>query len=198
MGKIIAFKDKKNGPPDNLIISKPWEFRRADWYSRHFIQMLRSQSTIFENHRKEIYEKGFKGIWHLPPHLVLKNGAAHTIQHLYGFRFNESKMRETYYLAGLIDGMINQVNPLLRTDLVRDLFNKIMTLKKILCVNWYGQIDQVLLPIDPQFFNHVQYRASLSKAMSMKEFYDLIREGMDKMFEIFSCQYIFFTPGKGV
>jgi hypothetical protein len=50
MGKVLQFKE---APPDNLITLKPWEFRAADWESRHFIQMLKSQATNLEKHRKE-------------------------------------------------------------------------------------------------------------------------------------------------
>ena len=63
MGEIIKLKEKDEGPPDNLIASEPWEFRKADWESRHFIQTLKSQSAKLETHRKEIYQRGDKGVW---------------------------------------------------------------------------------------------------------------------------------------
>jgi hypothetical protein len=197
MAKIIPLKEKLETVPGNLITLKPWEFRRADWDTKHFIQMLRSQSTGLDKHRNELYKRGDKRIWHLPGHFALKGGMAHTIHSLYNYRKNEEKMREVYYLAGLIDCMINQVNPLLRTDLIRDLYKKIVTLKKILGANWYGHIDQVLFPIDIQLFNHHEYRETISRARTMKEFYGLIRKGTEEMFDILSLEYIFYTPGRG-
>jgi hypothetical protein len=197
MAKIIPLKEKLETPPDNVIALKPWEFRRADWASKHFIQMLRSQSAALERHRNEVYKRGEKRIWHLPGHFALKGGMAYTIHSLYKYRTNEEKMREVYYLAGLIDCMINQVNPLLRTDLIRDIYKKIVTLKKILGANWYGHIDQVLFPIDIKLFNHLKYRETISGAGTMKEFYSLIRKGTDRMFDILSREYIFYTPGRG-
>lgn len=198
MGKIIQLKDKSDTPPDNLITSRPWEFRRADWESRYFIQMLKSQSAKLEKHRKEIYKMGNKQIWHLPPHFVLKGGMGYTIQGIYSNRKSEEKMREVYYLAGLIDCMINQVNPLLRTDLIRDMYKKVVTFKSMLNMNWYGHIDHVLFPIDIQFYNLSEYRERLSRAETMKDLYLLIREGTDTMCAILSCEYSFYTPGRRI
>jgi len=122
---------------------------------------------------------------------------AYTIQGIYINRNNERNMREVYYLAGLMDCMINQINPLLRTDLIRDIYKKAMDLKRILNLNWYGQIDQVLFPIDIRFYNQLEYREALSRARTMKDLYGFIREGTDEMFDILSLEYIFYTPGRG-
>ncbi len=100
-------------------------------------------------------------------------------------------------MAGLIDCMINQVNPLLRTDLIRDMYKKVITHKKELNISWYGQLDQVLFPVDDQFYSSRKYRQTLARAKTMKELYDLIREGIDEMFDILSLEYVFYSPGRG-
>ena len=196
MAKIIEFKEKLPAPPDNLICSKPWEFRSADWESQHFVQMLRSQSARLEKHREKVCTKGEKGVWHLPPHYVLKGGTAYTIQAVYIHRSSETKMRDVYYLAGLIDCMINRTNPLLRTDLIRDIYRKVMTLKSILNMNWYGSLDRVFLPLDMVHYDDSKYKSALTKATNMKALYRAIREGTDDMFDILSFEYVFYTPGR--
>lgn len=195
MGDVIPLKDKIQFP-ENLITLKPFEFRKADWENAFFLQMLKSQSAKLEKHRQEIYKIGKKGIWHLPPHFPLKGGMAYTIQGIYVSRKDEREMREIYYLAGLVDCMINQVNPLLRTDLIRDMYKKILELKSTLNMNWFGQIDQVLLTVDLQFYNPLEYKQSLFKAKTMKELYHFIRQGTDEMFDILSLEYTFYTPGR--
>jgi len=197
MGEIIKLRENEGGPLDNLIALEPWEFRKADWGSKHFIQMLKSNSTKLEAHRKEIHKRGDKGVWHLPSHFTLRGGMAYTIRAVYMNRNNEGRMRDTYYLAGLIDCMINQVNPLLRTDLIRDMYKKVILLKNELNINWYGELDQVLFPLDEQYYSAVEYRQTLSSARSMKELYHLIREGIDEMFDILSLEYVFYSPGRG-
>ena len=128
----------------------------------------------------------------IPAHFTLKGGMAFTIRAMYIHRGKEEKMREIYYLAGLVDCMINQVNPILRTDLLRDLYKKVFLMKEELNVHWHGPLDHVLLPIDSRFHNESEYRAALIRARTMKELYLAIMEGTEEMFDILSFEYVFY------
>ena len=197
MAEIINLRERIKKAPDNLIISKPLEFRKADWDNSFFLQMRKSQAEMFEVHRNEIYREVKKSIYSLPVHFVLKGEMSHTIKSIYINRDNKEKMIEIYYLAGLIDCMVNQVSPLLRTDLIKEIYKKISTLKSVLCVNWYGNIDQVLFPIDSEFFNMRVYRTNLEQADTVKRLYGIIRQGTLEMFKTLSREYVFYTPGRG-
>ena len=194
MGKVLEFKELRGATPNNLIALKPLEFRSADWESVHFIQMQRSQSLELEKHREEVYEQRDGVVYNLPPHFVLSGSMAFTVQGLFRFRENEEKMREVYYLAGLIDCMIHQVTPLLRTEAIKEMYTKIRTIKSLLNVNWYGSIDQVFLPLDTRWHNESEHRGPLSAASTMKQLYRLIREGTDEMFDILCLEYVFYAP----
>lgn len=194
MGKIFQLEPKSEEPPDNVITLKPLEFRKADWGTSHFIQMVRSNSAKLERHRREIYKQGDKGVWQLPPLYTLTEGMAHTVRALYVYRENEEKMREVYYLMGLVDCMINQVNPILRTDLIRSMYKEVFKMREALEIHWYGPITQILLPIDSLFYNEFEYKALLTGADTMKALYRAIREGVDEMFDILSLEYVFYCP----
>ena len=79
MSKIIHLKEKVETVTDNLITSKPWEFRRPDWENKHFIQISRSGAVLFEKQHKNFYQKGVDRIRNLPEHFILNGGKAHTI-----------------------------------------------------------------------------------------------------------------------
>jgi len=198
MGKILHLEPKLEDPPNNVITLKPFEFRKADWGTAHFIQMVRSNSAKLERHRREIYKQGDKGVWQLPPLFTLTEGMAHTVRALYVYRANEKKMREVYYLMGLVDCMINQVNPILRTDLIRSMYKEVFKMREALNIHWHGPITQILLPIDSLFYNEFEYKASLTKADTMKDLYQAIREGTDEMFDILSLEYVFYCPSAGL
>jgi hypothetical protein len=195
MAKIIPFQ-KKRTPSPTLITAKPFEFRMADWESVYFVQMLKSESEKLDHHRKEVHDLGGAGVWHLPPHYVLRGGMECTMTGLYRNRENEERMREAYYLAGLVDCMVNQVNPLLRTGLIHDIYQKVATLRSILRISWYGPIDQVLFPLDSLFFNEAEYRGRLALAREISELYRVIRQGTEEMFDILSLEYCFYIPGR--
>ena len=197
MAKIIPLQPKPEEPPENVITLKPLEFRKADWETTRFVQMVRFNSTVLEKHRNEIYNKGNNGVWQLPPHYSLTGGMAHTIRAMYAYREDEEKMREVYYLMGLADCMINQVNSILRTDLLRDMYKKVFEMREQLKIHWYGPLAQILLPIDSQFYNEFEYKASLTGAQTLKELYQTIRIGTDEMFDILSLEYVFYCPSTG-
>jgi hypothetical protein len=197
MAKIINLMERLGKESSNLITSKPWEFRHASWRNPHFIQMLKIQSIQLERQRKAIGQGDDLQSTDLVGHVILKKGLAHTIQGLYLSRHNEETMRKIYYLAGLIDCMINQVNALLRTDYIFDIYQKVTTLKKILNVHWYGEMDHVLFPLDQSYFDFRQYREGLKNTKTMKDLYSQIQKGTNTMFDILSSEYTFYTPGRG-
>ncbi|HDZ90822.1 MAG: hypothetical protein JRJ09_01975 [Deltaproteobacteria bacterium] len=189
MGKIIDLPVEPKRGDHTLISSKPWEFRRAPWRTPHFIQMLRplADKLRSSSHGSPV----------TPPHFSLKGGMACTIQAMYANRGEEEKMRETYYLVGLTDCMINQVNPILRTDILRAMYKKVFALKETLNMHWRGTLDQVLLPIDRRFYDDSAYRAEIRMAGTMEDLYRVIRRGTDEMFDILALEYLFFCPWTG-
>lgn len=197
MGELIRLPFKAPLLRRNALVAKPWEFRKAHWESSHFVQMLREVADRWED------ELGFpdlpesRNVGVLPPHFTLKGGVGYTIRGMCALRGEEDRMREAYYLVGLLDCLINQVNPILRTDILRDLYRKVFEMKDKLQLHWFGPLDQVLLPIDLALHDASIYRASLNRAATMKELYQRIREGTDAMFAILGRHYVFYCPRLG-
>jgi hypothetical protein len=155
--------------------------------------MLRPLSNQLEEKRRG-GESGPQENKDLPPHYALRGGTAFTIRSLYAHRDDEGAMREVYYLSGLMDCMINQVSPILRTDLLRSMYKEVLHKKETLNTHWYGSLDHVLLPIDVQFYNESEYRSALREANTLKALYEAIRRGTDEMFDILSLEYVFYSP----
>ena len=98
-----------------------------------------------------------------------------------------------------VDQSIDHFNGVLVMHIVitSAMYKKVFSMKAALKVHWHGNLDQVLLPLDLEFFDDISYRASLTKAETMKELYEAIREGTDEMFDILSLEYTFFNPWMG-
>lgn len=196
MGELIQLPGTAREEETSLITRAPWEFRRPLWETSHFVQMRKVLAGRFE---KEIAAGGEPAALSppTPPHFVLKGAAAYTVRAMFRYREQEHRMREVYFLAGLMDCMINQVNTVLRTDLLRDIYKKVFSLKESLSVNWYGPLDHPLLPIDPEFFAEAEYRRRLGEAATLKTLYQAIRAGTDEMFDLLALEYAFYTPSLG-
>lgn len=198
MGKVIALKQKRQKTSERLISLTPWEFRKASWEGDHFIQMSKPRSAEWESRHPEGSQRGGVGIQQLPAHFSLNGGMVYTIRAMYAHRDSEDEMREVYYLTGLMDCMINQISPILRTDLLRAIYKDVLRLKKALNVHWYGPLDEVLLPIESQFYDPSKYCATLKCARTLKALHQAIRHGTDEMFDILSLNYVFYCPSLGV
>jgi hypothetical protein len=188
MGKLLQFK-KGDASQDNLITAHPMEFRRARWSSTNFIQMRKSLS--------ERYEKEFDSKLQnttIPPHFVLNMGLEYTISALFYYRNSPEVMKEVYFLAGMVDLLINKVCPILRTDLIRGLYNKVFELRNKLNIFWVGPINQVLLPIEPDLYDESRYRASLHGLKNLKDLYAFLMEESQEMFLILCKEYVFYCP----
>ena len=138
-----------------------------------------------------------EGLATLPPHFSLTGGMSFTIRSMFMNRSDEKKCGRFITWLDLTDCMINQVHPILRTDLLWAMYKKVFSMKEALKVHWHGNLDQVLLPLDLEFFDDISYRASLTQAETLKELYEAIREGTDEMFDILSLEYVFFSPWIG-
>jgi len=190
MGEVIHIRDRRQRRnSSDRVPSGPWEFRKAPWRTPFFTQMARplaDQLSPFED-----------PIPSVPPHFTLNHGLACTIQAMYANRRDETRMRQTYYLVGLTDCMINQVNPILRTDVLRAMYKKVFAMKADFNIHWHGTLEQVLLPIDARFYDEAAYRSMIRQAATLQTLYRAIREGTDAMFDILSREYVFFCPSIG-
>ena len=190
MGELIHIRYRRQAlPPDGPGSSKAWEFRRGLWRTPFFVQILRPLADKLDLSNRPAAS--------VPPHFSLRQGLASTIQAMYANRRDENRMRETYYLIGLADCMINQVNPVLRTDLLRAVYKKVFAMKADLNIHWHGPLDQVLLPIDSRFYDEGGYRSAIRQAVTLKALYRTIREGTGTMFDILSREYVFLCPSVG-
>jgi hypothetical protein len=196
MASVIPLPVRHPRREENIIASRPLEFRKACKSSMYFIQVPRVRASEFED-RFRSGGAGHASALGVPWGWELKFGRDCTIRGLFIHRESEETMRSVYYLAGLIDCMINQVSPLLRTDLLRNLYKETFRLKSSLDMDWSGRLDKVLMPIEPRYYSEDEYRKALNRAGTMKELYCTIREGTREMFDELGERYVFYCPGAG-
>jgi hypothetical protein len=196
MGEIIHMDGRRARASGNLITAGPLEFRRAGWGAAQFIQMRKVLSEKLEADTEDDASTGSR-VARLPPHFTLSGGTGYTIRNLFLYRDDPLRLQEVYYLVGLVDCMINQTNPVLRTDVIRAMYKTIFQLKQELNARWYGPMDQILLPIDGDLHNESEYRAGLRSARTLQELYRRIREGTDRMLDVLACEYVFYCPHLG-
>ena len=126
MADIIHLADRLKAG-SNIIVSRPLEFRRAEWLSGSAVLCTREDSERIEAHRQK-QARGSEGhfISLVPDHFTLEGGCHFTALYLFRFRKTEESMRRVYRLAGLMECITKAPSPILRTDLVRKFFKLIV------------------------------------------------------------------------
>ena len=180
---------------ENIIASQPLEWRRGDWFTGHAMMCTREESKRFEAHRLEAYQvEGHKHIGFVPNHFKLDDGYHYTVMGLFHHRDDEAMMRRVYTLAGLMECVTNIPSPILRTDLLRRVYQSIMEERDLLGVVWRGHVRHFLLPLHTEFYNPNRFQHHIVSAKSLKDLYQAIQGETDTQFDRLVECYVFYLP----
>jgi hypothetical protein len=180
---------------DNLIVPEPLEWRRADWLTGVVMLCTREESKRFEAHRLEAYQlKGHKHIGTVPNHFKLDDGYHYTVMGLFRHRQDEASMRRVYYLAGLMEAVTNAPSAILRTDLLRRVYQTIMEERERLGVIWRGHVRHFLLPLHADYYRSNMFFHRIGSAESLKDLFQQIQAETDAQFDILAQRYVFYLP----
>ncbi|MCE5243832.1 MAG: hypothetical protein ABFD98_13680 [Syntrophobacteraceae bacterium] len=194
MADVIDLTSRLPGA-NNLITSHPLEFRRGDWQHGQPLLCTRMESARFEEHRAgALAAPGHRHIAFVPNHLSLDEGSRCTLLGLFRHRNDEGRMRRVYHLAGLMECVTNATSPVLRTDLLRRLYQEITEEREALQVAWRGRVDHFLLPLFPEHYNPNLFQHRISRAETLKELFDAVRGETDAQFNALSRFYVLYLP----
>lgn len=186
---------KRFPPEDNLLTLEPLEWRRAEWLTGYVMLCTREESRRFEAHRREACRvKGHQHIGSVPNHFKLDEGYHYTAMGLFRHRRDEALMRRVYYLAGLMEAVTNAPSAILRTDLLRRVYQTIMEERERLGVVWRGHVRHFLLPLHPDYLNANLLFQRIGGAASLKELFQIIQAETDAQFDILARHYVFYVP----
>lgn len=196
MADIIHLSERIKGK-DNLITAAPMEFRRGDWHGGYAMMCTRSESARFEDHRKQAFSSpGHQHIGYVPNHVSLDNGYHYTILGLFRYRSDEAMMRRVYLLAGLMECVTNAPSAILRTDLLRRFYQKILDERDSLNVVWRGNVRHFLLPLQPDLHNPNLFFHHIANCETLKELFTAIEAETNKQFDLIAHNYVFYVPEK--
>ncbi|SHF96914.1 hypothetical protein SAMN02745206_03010 [Desulfacinum infernum DSM 9756] len=193
MADLIHIDEWKRGA--NLITSRPLEFRWGDWTTGVALLCTRSESVRFEKHRQEA--RGTPGHQHVawvPNHLKLAGGSHFTVAGLFRHRDNETSMRRVYRLAAMMECVTRGTAPVLRTDLLRRLYQTIVRERDALGVSWKGAVDHYLLPLYPEHGGGDRLLARIRTSESLQNLFRVIEEETDRQFDLLGSHYVIYVP----
>lgn len=193
MAEVIDLVQRKKA--STLVTARPVEFRWGEWTSGTAWLCARSESEKFEAHRLEARRlAGHSHIQWLPNHVKLDGGSHYTAKALFRHRNDEGAMRRIYRLAGMMECVTRGVSPVLRSDLLRRIYDAILEERKALHVVWRGSADRFLLPL---YLHHGVVERLLARLMpveSLKELFAVIDQETAFQFDLLTSDYVIYVP----
>lgn len=194
MAKVIRLAERR-AIQDNLILDKPLEFRRGDWETGFALLCTRKESRRYEAHRRAARKvPGHSHIAQVPNHLKLADGYHYTVRGLFQNRHDSAMMERVYRLAGLMECVTNASSPVLRTDLLRRLYQTILQERDVLKTVWKGNVGQFLLPLYSDHYNRDVFFYRIQTASSLKQLYTVIEEESAEQFLLLGHHYVIYLP----
>ncbi len=197
MAEVIDIRGNR-ALPDNRIVSSTFDFRWADWEAGKPIQCIKAEAEKYERHRAKSIREGHIHISFVPSHFSLTGGYFYTLRGIFSYRNDDTRAMEVYLLAGLMECVMNGTAPILRTDLLRSVYKKILSLKDSLRVTWQGDVDNFLLPLHPNLYGPTLFLSRVNGCETLKDLYKTIKIETQRQYEIIKEAYVFYLPRNSV
>lgn len=191
---IDLFGDREAG--DNVVCEEPVRFRALDWAEGAIIQCLTAESERYEHIRARELKKPeeHRHLWQVPEGFKLSGVLLDTCAGLFRHRSSLENMKRLYNLAGLMECLIHGSAPVLRTAMIRDMFNKAHAMKEELDITWRTGGQSYLLPRHPHLDPGPELTDRIGQADSLKELYEVIRLETSRQLDILMENYVFYLP----
>ena len=194
MAKVITLPDRA-GADDNTLSRKPFCFRRAGWLLSAPAQVARPEAEVYQERRRQALEAGQPADF-IPSYLTLRGSLAQTLGALFRFRDDEPRMRQAYFLAGLMEMATSLSHDVLRSDLIRRVFAEIEENSARLKVRWQSWDQGFLLPLylSGENLPAARLQWSLGRAGTLKELLASLRGETDAQFDLAGRRFVYYLP----
>jgi hypothetical protein len=119
-------------PPDapglsdgHVITDSPMRLRWGDWRTNQIIQVHVRPAAQYEDQRAEMLAAGQGMPGQMPAHYSLDKGLRDTALALLRHRHRPEAQKQVIYLAALMETLLTAPCPILRTDLIRKVYQEV-------------------------------------------------------------------------
>lgn len=204
MNRVIDFQGSQGGgqgeepPDDHIICQKPLRLRWGDWQTPHVIQVHVGSAAVYEDQRAEDLAAGRPLGHQMPAHFTLDGGMNETALALLRHRASEESLRQVSYLAGLMECLTNIPCAILRTDLIRRVYQEAQQLIREYNLNWRGRVGHFLLPVMEDAQDPKRLEKAVRDIDSLKDFFSTVRLITDQRHDALAKDFVFYFPRRNL
>lgn len=203
MSRVIDIKGGRGGsgprdPDEHIICQKPLRLRWGDWHTPHVIQVHVGSAALYEHQREQDLAAGRRLGYQMPSHFTLDGGMHETALALMRHRHSEESLRQVGFLAGLMECLINVPCAILRTDLIRRVYQEVQELSRQLGLAWRGRVGHFMLPVmeDAQDPKHLEI--AVRDIDNLKGFFTTVRAITDRRYTALAKDFVIYYPRRNI
>lgn len=178
----------------HIITDSPYRLRWGDWRTANIIQVHVHMAAIYEDQRQEDLAQGRDPGGQMPPHFVLDGGMHETAQAILRHRQNEESLGLITYLAALMEALINMPCAILRTDMIRRVYQEVEILSNCLGLRWRSRAGHFLLPLNENALNPQMLEQRVGPLDNLQEFFRTYKEIAAACHQSLAKSYVIYFP----
>ncbi len=190
------------GPPsdsyrDHVICDKPLRMRWGDWRTQYVLQIHVQSAAIYEDYRADCLAKSGDPSGQIPAGFTLDGGMHQTAMALLRYRSNEERQAEVGYLAALMEALVNTPCAILRTDLIRRVYQEVDAMSAALGLRWAGRVGHFMLPLNEDALSPNAFARRVAPLDNLKDFFGALKEIANERYQLLKKGYVLYYPHKG-
>ncbi len=168
--------------------------RWGAWRVMHPIQVHVQSAAVYEDQRQDALEAGRDPAGQMPPHFVLDGGLHDTAQAMLRLRTDSGALEDIAYLSALMEALVNTPCAILRTDLIRRVYQEAEALMTRLGLRWRGRVGRFMLPMNQDALDPQAFERQVAPLDNLQEFFRTLRQIAEQRQKILAKDYVFYYP----
>ncbi len=200
MNDIIDFPGPPappGSPREHVICDRPLRLRWGDWRTQYILQVHVQSAAVYEDLRAECLAQGRDPSGQMPPGFTLDGGMHHTGMALLRFKDDEERLIEVGYLAALMEALVNTPCAILRTDLIRRVYQEVESMSARLGLRWSGRVGHFMLPLNEDAREPDAFARQVAPLDNLKDFFDTLKHIARSRHESLKKGYVLYYPHRG-
>ncbi len=194
MSPTIQFPTGKPPGDDHIISQAPFRLRWGDWRTTRIIQVHVAAAAVYEDQRQECLEQGRDPSAHMPVHFSLEDSLHLTALALLRHRQDAQALQDVTYLSLLMEALINTPCAILRTDLIRRVYQEVEAYSQRLSLRWQGRGSQFMLPLNQDAQDANKLARVLGPLDNLQEFFAALKGLAQERHTALATGYVFYYP----
>ena len=193
MDQVIPFPGSKR---EHVITDQPMRLRWGPWRTGRILVVHVRSAATYEEYREQCLENGLDPSGHMPPHFALEGGSQDTALAFLRHRDDAPAQKSVCYLACLLEALLNTPSAILRTDLIRRVYQEVDQLSEELGFRWRGGESRFIPPVNQDAADPQQFSRLVAPVSNLQEFFAVLRDYADNRYRILAREYVIYYPSR--